>query len=509
MASVNKTLHDPAARTLWADLPDLVPLVKTFPEDAWETQGYQIHLSRTLSLSDWASFLKYCRFVKTLGLVPRHESGSNCARTDLKLNFLALVEICAMRPVFVLLPCLRSFNWRALNLLDKTMPVFLSLVGESLRRAQVDFERLGYDNRTAVSCALTTLSQHSPLLQRLEIGLASGLSVWAALEGFKTLKVFKYVTVPLTDTGMKTLASLPALTECAVALPKRPSFLENINQTVFPRLEKLSVAGTVDAYGPFSRAALFPAVTHFDFDITMVPRVRDLYRLFYAIRRQLCPERLEHLKVFTTIKPRASPDSEITTGENDARAIVRSTHFGSLFEFVRLRSFDFGPSWTYQVDDELFASMAKAWPLLETLSFGAASTCIHLPGGPTLRALSPFAVHCPNLKAIALHLDASELSADKEVTDDLYGELWADGRRTRSTSKVTRLRLQTSPIGLPREVAKFLSMVFPDLERVDASDSYYEETPGRKILRQTRQRKWGEVRQYIGLMRAARLDERY
>lgn len=42
MAIVSKILHEPAVRTLWADLPDLVPLVMNFPDDAWETQGYQI-----------------------------------------------------------------------------------------------------------------------------------------------------------------------------------------------------------------------------------------------------------------------------------------------------------------------------------------------------------------------------------------------------------------------------------------------------------------------------------
>lgn len=438
--------------------------------------------------------------MKTLGLVPRHESDDYCARYDLKLNYSALVEICAVRPAFVLLPCLRSFNWRALNLLDKTMPMFLSLLGESLRGAHIDFEKLAHGRHTAVSCALTTLSQRSPTLQRLEIGIASELSVATALEGFQSLKVFRCVTVSLTDTGMKTLASLPALTECAVALPKRPSFLEKMGQIVFHRLERLSIAGKVSVYRHFSRAALFPAVTHFDFDARAIPRVRDLPRLFSSIRRQLYPERLEQLKVFTSTQP--PPDSKATT------TVIRPTHLDSLFEFVRLRSFDFSPSWGYQVDDKLFASMAKAWPRLEGLSFGAASACTHLPGGPTLRALPPLAVHCPRLKTIALHLDASELSADDQVPGDLYGELWVDGRRVRSTSKVTSLRLQASPLGLPREVAKFLSMVFPDLERVDASGSVYEETSVSRTVRQTRQRKWGEVRQYIGMMRAARLDER-
>lgn len=37
-----KALHEPAVHSLWADLSNLVPLVKCFPDDSWTVEDNEI-----------------------------------------------------------------------------------------------------------------------------------------------------------------------------------------------------------------------------------------------------------------------------------------------------------------------------------------------------------------------------------------------------------------------------------------------------------------------------------
>ena len=49
LARTCKYFHEPAVQMLWRDLPDLVPLVKLFPENVWIIENQKIVSCRTKS----------------------------------------------------------------------------------------------------------------------------------------------------------------------------------------------------------------------------------------------------------------------------------------------------------------------------------------------------------------------------------------------------------------------------------------------------------------------------
>ncbi|TBU59017.1 hypothetical protein BD310DRAFT_1038776 [Dichomitus squalens] len=56
-----QALHAVAIQSFWSDLPDLTPLIKCLPEDAWavDKRSGLLRIVRSLSPEDWNSFLKY------------------------------------------------------------------------------------------------------------------------------------------------------------------------------------------------------------------------------------------------------------------------------------------------------------------------------------------------------------------------------------------------------------------------------------------------------------------
>ncbi|KAI0720608.1 hypothetical protein C8T65DRAFT_536460, partial [Cerioporus squamosus] len=78
----------------------------------------------------------------------------------------------------------------------------------------------------------------------------------------------------------------------------------------------------------------------------------------------------------------------------------------SLLDFTHISSFSFRAPGLYKIDDALLESMAKAWPHLESLSLADRVDCVHLELRVTLKALSQFALHCPQMEILSLQLDA-------------------------------------------------------------------------------------------------------
>ena len=64
------------------------------------------------------------------------------------------------------------------------------------------------------------------------------------------------------------------------------------------------------------------------------------------------------------------------------------------------------PPWGFSFDDNFCRDMAKAWPCLEELHLAHEIWCLHAPLATTMRALSYFAAHCPELRFLGLKFDA-------------------------------------------------------------------------------------------------------
>lgn len=397
--------------------------------------------------------------------------------------------------------------------------MFIATFGTNLHKVRIHFNGLSSDRDRpeALETALKTLSHQSPALQTLELGgvlpFAKALPLSILLQGFHSLTTFMCVTIPISARAITTLGSLPKLHTCAIRIPKGKdvSAIDQRGVQTFRQLKVLSLVGTAAAYVLFSVWTHFPAVDEFEIDVNAAPSADDIPALLWTIPTHVSLQTLGRLVVFTNVagKP-AGRYAQLSEAER--RAIVRPPHLNGLLAFRQLRYLNFSPRLVYELNDNLLQSMALAWPLLETCILGVGLGCPHSNApGITLKGLTYLAAHCHRLRTIAIFLNASVgLPAHDQDPggEALYGALWVDGRCKRSTSKVTTLRVQASPIALPRQVARFLSAVFPDLERVEMLSGCDERTPeGRQGL-DRRRRKWGEVQQFVSVMRAARLDER-
>ncbi|KAI0632260.1 hypothetical protein C8Q77DRAFT_1059859 [Trametes polyzona] len=415
-----------------------------------------------------------------------------------------------MRPLVALFPRLHTFNWRGVRLRPRYLSTLVSFLrGASLRSATVDCRTMGSDLEDIVSSAFKSLSQGFQDLEILEVkGLVDGTLLFPALRDFRSLTTFRCVTASIDEAAGRALASLPQLRTCVIKLPERQSFMRTVDRLRFPCLRDFKVIGTEDAYGRFSRVARCPELIDFTLDVWPIADKDGISRLIQNLRAHLSGSpHLTRLQIVTEAGGVYGGSS--ATLEEDS-IVVWPFHIRMLFELKGLRSLDFSPLLAYHLDNELFASISTAWPLLESLSIGAAPRCFHLsPARVTFQALSILASRCPRLTTVALHLDASKGLSGRgaQIPKEHYAELWADGRPVLSPSKVTTLRLQASPIARPREVAKFLSSVFPDLESVVSLGSVHEDTPERRLTRQSRAKKWSEVRQYLIMMRAGRMHK--
>ncbi|KAJ7119553.1 hypothetical protein C8R44DRAFT_853675 [Mycena epipterygia] len=137
-----------------------------------------------------------------------------------------------------------------------------------------------------------------------------------------------------------------------------------------------------------------------------------------------------------------------------------------LLAFSNLSSLVLEPPHGFDLDETLLRDMAAAWPFMEKLILGVSgaeigSPCTSIP----LRALLPFALHCPRLHTLGMVLDATiPVGEAEEELKKLKGGQGA----------LRRLLLGPSVIldGNVTGVATFLARVFPKLDAIVCSKEH-------------------------------------
>ncbi|KAJ7660556.1 hypothetical protein B0H17DRAFT_907175, partial [Mycena rosella] len=104
-----------------------------------------------------------------------------------------------------------------------------------------------------------------------------------------------------------------------------------------------------------------------------------------------------------------------------------------------------------ELDDAVVGNMARAWPLLESLSIPP-DPAYRLSLRVTLEGVYAFATHYPHLRLLKIAFDATVVPKIK-----------IDGRQRVCQHSLDQLHVAYSPIDKPRPVAKFLSTIFPHL----------------------------------------------
>ncbi|KAI0647925.1 hypothetical protein C8Q79DRAFT_539898 [Trametes meyenii] len=504
LARTSRLVHETAIRVIWRTLPNLAPLAKCYPEDSWKIDGDQLNFIRPLVLKDWVSVLKYAPLVWRLGAVTVARKGPACV-----LGSGVWAAMCTSIPLrTVLFPNIRCISWQSTGLANEHLPTLLVVVGEHLVDVEVEGFPLETDVNGVLQTALHILSHRFPTLRFVKVacrpmvplvdqGIASSFaSLACSLSSLVRLRTWE---IPICESAIYTLAQLKTLRFLELSLPAdaqwtlRPQTLTH----PFPNLMEIGMAGSAATYIGFSRALELSRVERLNLVIVDDSPPSLLPDVFASVRHQFSPTSLRDLAIFHPL------ELFDIIGPNSA-AVVRGDHLRPLLDFRKLKLFNLELQFRYALDDALLCDMARAWPEIELLYLAYDEGFFH-ETLPSVRALPPFAVHCPRLRNLGVRFDARYWETlgraapnDRNVLEDIYGEL----TRRSSTSALETLYVGTSPISLPDDVAAFLARTFPEL--LDLSVGSFEESDVCGAM----QEDWERVESLLQRFRRVREDER-
>ncbi|KAH9891828.1 hypothetical protein C8Q73DRAFT_763229 [Cubamyces lactineus] len=477
-------LHEPAIQILWTEVPNMVPLLRCFPEDAWELDGEELRFSRALAPKDWTAFLKYSSLVRDFG-----QDTTSRESPVYTYHSSTWPTMCAFRPTIILFPNLLSLDWGRLGLKDDTFPSFLLSVGQTLEVLHLPPRPPSFDeseSSTALRVAFQIIAdrfQHLRILfvdmswafDRMDSALESAIaSLRVSLSSLQSLRC---PGVPVTIHAVTALAQLPALSNLTMCLPDDAQWSSFSPSTghlePFKRLRTISLITTISAYVTFANSLQLPYV----YDVVIAlrqyssepPSIPDL---FLSFRRQFSPSELK-LVVISASRGATGIGLASTLGLTILPAYLRP-----LLDFKHMEDFVLSLHYTTNLDDTLLSDMAMAWPRLRSLSIHCldhAWATVHSPETlPTIKVMATFAMRCPDVISISLcGVNATcwptlaEFEGDQE-TQALLNQL----SHSPSPSPLQTLRFVTAPITAPEYVVTFLAITFPALSCVDYNSDW-------------------------------------
>lgn len=425
-------------------------------------------------------------------------------RVRLHSNILPALLTSCPSPTAIF-PQLRSFNWDQLALPHDQLVMFTSLLSSPLDSARIDISIHGPDVTSIIEPSLKAFLRQSSSIKCFVLHTmhqdntpehSSALS--SAVIGFRHLTTFACNEIAIQEAAVAALAMLPALCRLSMRISDADSW-ESIAKLPdkFPVLEDLVVASTVEAFVALARAIKFlPCVTDFEIATIGVPQPYFVSEFCRAVREFLCPDNLQVIVVRPQDLARCFQDTLTAVNQG---TIVTSEHLRPFLDFECLNKLDFNPPWAFSIDDDILTSMAEVYDDLRYFSLGADLYCLHRPLATTLKALTAFAINCPLLIDFGLRFDATRGHVNGKIPPHFYEGL--DSRLSRPT--LGHIHVDGGhPVSNPREVATFLSIIFPHIQAVDFTALLSSPTERRY------QSLWEEVDDYVKLLHRIRVDER-
>ncbi|KAL1950545.1 hypothetical protein VTO73DRAFT_5669 [Trametes versicolor] len=290
----------------------------------------------------------------------------------------------------------------------------------------------------------------------------------------------------------------PALRELEIAVPTLALPTDLLRFFQSPRLAKLTI--TALAYVPRSQVLPF----------------------FLAITRMRAQEHLRELHVKVE---RLRPTARLTEDVQSLPWPIGKETLAPLLLLPGLEVLGLNLRCRFDVDDELLELLARSWPRLECLSFRPTSpTSLGLPEAPepplvsdaplmmldgnpamtwprpraTLFGLRAFAQHCPQMRQVALEVDA-------DMSRVLPSRLETCARpQYVPNGTLHLLSVGLSPIGDPYAVAAFLSDVFPAVREIYSDWGDVNDCQGDAGRFDD---EWDDVQEYLPDFIAVRLQE--
>ncbi|KAJ7108239.1 hypothetical protein C8R44DRAFT_885003 [Mycena epipterygia] len=486
-ARTSKFFLDPALDCIWKKQYTLLNFVNCMPSDLWlkTRDGEGLRLRRPIAPADWARPLMYASRIKHFVLTKEAE-GEMLSR-----HIFEILAHCI--PCEHLFPNLETIVWFPKD--ESIFPYIHLFLGPKLDGISL---YLG-DSISALSL-LPTLSQKYPRLRVAsikstlsdddELQLRSITLFVAGLTRMHTLDLDV-----IDQPAFEHLGQLTTLRSLKIGLLHRPERIVDALRLPFPALRILNFRHTpVDVASTYINMLVDCNLAMMTLDIPSRTTARRITELYTGLVENCTHTGLSLLTVqnsqfFTWSTPE---DDEIS------HYLIPPASVRSLCCFNNLVLLCLQSPVGFDLDDATAWEMARAWPKMRMLRLEADRHSAHHPSHMTLNGVRAFAQHC---------LDLAYLSLTFTAIDVPPAEGASDGPRPRQTCLIA-LRVGTSPISSPPQVAGFLSGIFPALENIlvkDETDADNEEGDDEE---DEDDGGWNEVQELLPVMQALREEER-
>ncbi|THH32429.1 hypothetical protein EUX98_g1766 [Antrodiella citrinella] len=257
----------------------------------------------------------------------------------------------------------------------------------------------------------------------------------------------------------------------------------------------------------------FSALTTLKLEMLDVPRLSDLlqHSKFPSLQSLDCAfsnpsPNCSHIEILTLISAIADSCIAATltrvaigavmhrpeTSESDS---VMSDALRPLLRHQNMREFVIRSPWSWDLDNALIVDIARSWNEIEVLILSPNN---HWPSPSriTLVGLEPLALHCPQLAEFGAIIDTSA----PLVAPDFFNRMPIGGKWSMS---LQTLAVDCSPIDSPAVVAFYLSRMFPNVNVIEAFQSYEDEDDAESDYI-----RWARVLDILPTMVLARIEER-
>ncbi|KJA28738.1 hypothetical protein HYPSUDRAFT_128584 [Hypholoma sublateritium FD-334 SS-4] len=395
-AQVCKQWLDIAMDVLWKDVSSLYRLVRLLsPLKSVGDKNYEFE-----SLPDanaWKRFEKYARRVRRL---------KYHAASERRLNQTVFDDIARTRRRLEIFPNLRILDWNAplgmcsLFMHNGVKKFVVHLPAQPLQHFFQDIVDRMPNLSTLNICSVVPVRD-------IEEDLAHFLRQLPKLEKVTFPRFYLTTRIAEAMSHSDCLSSLDfqynddqGVGDFQDIASFRPAFTEG----AFPALYDLSLTASFDDTARFIKAPFSPTnLTQFYVDSGPVSEpVDSVHRLISAVS-QHC-QLVEEVYLVSARRPcRMDPTTEDDSGSN-----ITLEMFKPLFKIPKLTCFEFSHQYPLLLTQQDITVFASSCPAIETLLLNAEP--IYLTQSTlTLEALVPLARHCPQLKHLALFMDATQV----------------------------------------------------------------------------------------------------
>lgn len=408
--------------------------------------------TRTLNAEDWRRFERYARRVRKL---------SYCETIDAKSPFLGvgvLDEIARSRTSLNILPNLTSLEWHS----DETRPAVV-FMGPSVRQLSVFLQR---SQQYPLGDFFKDVSARTPSLTHLDFAFEFSMreiqADFITLVGeLPQLKVLKLPSYCFTSRVVEAVSLLPYLETLQFEFYDRQGqgdpadvilFAPRLHEGAFPALVDLNLSAHLSDMTQFITSPYAP--THLTSLYVHLPCAvpSSAVREYITAVAENC-KLLQKLYIDLFVPPTHEdiiplPLPVERYAENMTWADIRPALLCARLQVLEI-------TWPtqFQLSQEDVEELASSWPSLQILQLNCLPNPI-VPLSPptlTLRALVPFAEHCPALEELGLDVDTHTAW----LTDD------PSAPPPRPFRKLARLHFGLSSLAEAGPIALYLSQLCP------------------------------------------------